>query len=67
MPLGGWSRDPQLRRVGRFQLLNIYDGGRGIMWQLLKGLGHTTEEIEDFVTHFRAKLLDQNIRTYGKL
>lgn len=37
------------------------------MWQLLKGLGHTTEEIEDFVTHFRAKLLDQNIRTYGKL
>lgn len=67
LPHGGWSLDPKLQRVGRFMLLNLYDGTRGLLWKMLAGLGWAPDRIEKFVEDARKEFLDPNVRTYAKL
>lgn len=64
LPGNGWPDDPRLKRIGEYFHLDLYDGARGIGWQLFRSLGYTAQEIGDIVLQFRRDVGKKSIKVF---
>ncbi|KAH8678415.1 S-adenosyl-L-methionine-dependent methyltransferase [Xylariales sp. PMI_506] len=65
LPIGPWPQEPKLKKVGLYNLSNMYDGVRGISWKMLQYAGYTPEEIESLITDVQAELRDPQNYAYS--
>ncbi|KAG8165789.1 hypothetical protein KVR01_004341 [Diaporthe batatas] len=50
LPGNPWPEDHHLKELGKWQMTNIYRGIRGLSFKLLRALGMTPQEIDEFVS-----------------
>ncbi|OBS20680.1 hypothetical protein FPOA_07019 [Fusarium poae] len=65
VPVGGWAKDPKLRRVGQFlraTIENDLEGYTLMVWQQI--LGWPKDEYQLFLMEMRKSLRDKNIHGY---
>ncbi|KAH8658457.1 S-adenosyl-L-methionine-dependent methyltransferase [Xylariales sp. PMI_506] len=67
IPNSPWPQDPNLKKVGHYQLRNIVDGLRGISWQLASLSGMPPDEIETLVAESIEYLKDSKHHPYVTL
>ncbi|KIX08590.1 uncharacterized protein Z518_03246 [Rhinocladiella mackenziei CBS 650.93] len=68
MPLGPWPKDPKLKEIGRWHLLEAYQGLEG--WTLAlftRVLGWSYEEVQVFLAKVREGLKDPTIHSYTRV
>jgi len=65
MPVGGWPRDPKLKDVGRWHLLDCYQGIEGWALALLtRVMGWSVEDVQLFLAEMRLGLKDRKVHGY---
>lgn len=65
-PYNTWARDPRLKEIGKYQLINYYEGYEGIGIGLFtRALGWTDSEFQVFLASIRNELRDRSIHTYN--
>lgn len=65
MPVGPWSRDPKLKEIGRWHLLECYEGIEGWAMALLtRVMGWTFEEVQLFLAEVRTAFKDCRVHGY---
>ncbi|KAF2089279.1 S-adenosyl-L-methionine-dependent methyltransferase, partial [Saccharata proteae CBS 121410] len=65
MPVGPWSSDPKLKEVGRWHLLECFQGIEGWAMALLtRVMGWSLEEVHVFLARVRAGLKDRKVHAY---
>lgn len=63
MIVGPWPSDPKFQDIGRWHMLNVLRGLRGICWKLFRSLGMAPEEIEELVEQTKADLQNPSIHS----
>lgn len=64
-PSNTWPRDPYMKELGHWNMVNIIEGLEGFCLQLLsKGLGWQKQEIDIFVAKVTADIKDRRIHAY---
>ncbi|KAH8647171.1 hypothetical protein BX600DRAFT_503350 [Xylariales sp. PMI_506] len=63
-PLSPWPQDPNLKKVGLYNLKNLSDGLRGIGWMMLRSAGYTPDQVENFVDEALFELRDPQNQPY---
>ena len=67
-PSSPWPKDPRLKRIGAYELMNVVEGARGF---LLRGwtreFGQTKEELEMLVYRMRKELASNKIHSFVPL
>ena len=64
-PQNPWPKDPFLKDLGRWHLVNTLDGLYGFTVRLFTGvLGMSTEEVEVFLVKVRKDIMDRRIHSY---
>lgn len=65
VPLGGWSSDPKLKEVGRWNLLHCYQGAEGWgLFLLTRVLEWSLAEANVFIAKFKDGLKDGKTHAY---
>lgn len=65
-PYNTWARDPRLKEIGKYQLINYYEGYEAIGIGLFtRALGWTDSEFQVFLARIRNELRDRRIHTYN--
>ncbi|KPI39318.1 uncharacterized protein AB675_4998 [Cyphellophora attinorum] len=65
MPVGPWSSDPKLKSVGRYHLLECYEGIEGWSMALLTRLyGWSFEQVQEFLDEVRQGFKDRSVHAY---
>ncbi|XTI92278.1 S-adenosyl-L-methionine-dependent methyltransferase [Cenococcum geophilum] len=65
VPLGGWSSDPKLRELGRWNLLHCYQGAEGWgLFLLTRVLEWSLAEANVFIAKFKDGLKDRKTHAY---
>ena len=65
MPLGPWAASKKLKEIGRWHLLEAYQGIEGWTMALMtRILGWSYEETQVFLAHVRAGFSDKSIHSY---
>ncbi|KAH8647694.1 S-adenosyl-L-methionine-dependent methyltransferase [Xylariales sp. PMI_506] len=64
MPFGGWHRDPQMKRVGEYNMKNVLKAIGAVGWIMLRNSGMETEEVETLVNETLLELRDPNSHSY---
>lgn len=65
MPLGPWPKDPKLREIGRWHLLECYQGIEGWSFALLTRLmGWSIEEVQLLLAEVRQAFKDKSVHAY---
>jgi hypothetical protein len=68
IPTSPWPRDPRLKRIGAFELVNVMEGAQAF---LLRGytanLGRTREELEILLARMRQELVTLKFHSYVTL
>lgn len=65
VPVRGWSSDPHLKELGRWNLLHCTQGAEGWgLFLLTKIMGWSVEEAQVFIAKFRNGLKDKSVHAY---
>lgn len=65
MPLGPWAAEKKLKEIGKWHLLEAFQGIEGWTMALMtRILGWTYEETQVFLAHVRAGFRDKSIHSY---
>lgn len=65
MPLGPWPKDAKLKNVGRWHLLECYQGIEGwIIALFTRLLGWKLEEVQLFLAEVREGFKDRSVHAY---
>ncbi|KAF2268107.1 S-adenosyl-L-methionine-dependent methyltransferase [Lojkania enalia] len=65
VPVGGWSSDPHMRELGRWNLLHCTQGAEGWgLFLLTNVMKWTIEEAKVFIAKFRQGLRDRSVHAY---
>ncbi|KAF2000018.1 S-adenosyl-L-methionine-dependent methyltransferase [Amniculicola lignicola CBS 123094] len=65
VPVGGWSSDPHMKELGRWNLLHCNQGAEGWgLYLLTHIMGWKPEEAQVFIAKFRTGLRDRSIHAY---
>ncbi|OCL10457.1 S-adenosyl-L-methionine-dependent methyltransferase [Glonium stellatum] len=65
LPIGPWSNDPTLRKIGEDNLANISELlDSHAIWPFTQRLGWTKEQVEAFTDEARAEVADMRFRLY---
>jgi SAM-dependent methyltransferase len=68
LPLNTWPKDPELKEIGRFQIVNVLAGLEGFNLALLiEHLKWSKEELEVFLALVRKDLCNRKIHAYVDL
>ena len=68
LPVGGWPKDPRLKRVGMFEVVNMTEGIGGLSIMLFtRALKWTREQVELFLMDVRKSARDKRIHGYYHL
>ena len=64
-PQNTWPKDPLLKELGRWHLINTLDGLHGFTVRLFtRVLGMSTEEVEVFLVRVRKDIMNRRIHSY---
>ncbi|KAK3115654.1 hypothetical protein LTR53_004807 [Teratosphaeriaceae sp. CCFEE 6253] len=64
-PTNSWPKEPYMKELGRWNMINIIDGLEGFCLALLtRGLGWRKEEVDVFVARVTRDLRDKRIHAY---
>jgi hypothetical protein len=65
MPSSPWPRDPKLKKVGAFELLNVVEGARAFLLRgFTKEFGKTIAEMEVLIMSCRKELCSNRFHSY---
>ncbi|KAF2205987.1 S-adenosyl-L-methionine-dependent methyltransferase [Delitschia confertaspora ATCC 74209] len=65
LPVGGWSSDPKMKEVGRWNLLHCNQGAEGWgLFLLTRIMKWTVDEARVFIAKFRQALRDRSVHAY---
>ncbi|KAH8659983.1 S-adenosyl-L-methionine-dependent methyltransferase [Xylariales sp. PMI_506] len=64
-PFGEWHDNPQLKRVGMYNLQNMLEGLRSIGWNMLRNAGLSPVEVESLVGEVMQEIRDPQSHPYG--
>jgi len=65
LPVGPWPRDPRLKKVGLFEMINMTEGMQGLTVMLwTRCLGWTAAEVELFLMDVRNEVKNRKIHCY---
>ncbi|KAF2139284.1 uncharacterized protein K452DRAFT_289833 [Aplosporella prunicola CBS 121167] len=65
MPVGPWSSDPKLKEVGKWHLIECFQGLEGWAMALLtRVMGWSPEEVQVFLARARTGLKDRKVHAY---
>jgi len=68
IPVGPWARDPRLKMIGRFELVNMTEGIQGLTKRLLtRSFGWTSNQVELFLMSVRKDVMNSRIHSYYHL
>jgi len=68
LPVGPWPRDPRLKRVGLFEMVNMTEGIQGLTIMLFtRCLQWTPTQVELFLMDVRNDAKNKNIHSYYHL
>ncbi|KAH9212788.1 S-adenosyl-L-methionine-dependent methyltransferase [Leptodontidium sp. 2 PMI_412] len=68
MPLGGWSSDPKLKEIGRWNALYFQEGIEGMCLYLLNVvMGWTYEEVQVYMAKLRSALFGRKLHPYYEI
>lgn len=66
VPCSPWAKDPKLKKIGAFELMNLLQGGQGF---LIKGyteeMGKSREDLEMLLYRMRKELLSGKTHAYA--
>ncbi|KAF2674599.1 S-adenosyl-L-methionine-dependent methyltransferase [Microthyrium microscopicum] len=64
-PMNGWSNDPKMRDIGRWNQLRLHSGIEGFMLRLLTSVGDWSyEKAQCFMADMRKALRDYSVHAY---
>ncbi|RJE25337.1 Methyltransferase [Aspergillus sclerotialis] len=68
VPMGRWPKDPKLKQIGEYHLVQMLESLEPYTLALLtRVLGWTTEEVQVLISGARSELLDRKLHMYSKL
>lgn len=67
IPLGTWPKDPELKRIGMMNLIQLLDGLEGFSLKTLEVMGWTRPEIEVFLANVRREIKGNHFHAYVPL
>jgi hypothetical protein len=68
LPVGGWPRDPRLKKCGIFEMVNMTEGISGLTMMLFtRCLRWSREQVEAFLVNVRKEAKDKKIHSYYHL
>jgi hypothetical protein len=68
LPVGPWPREPRLKQVGLFEMVNMTEGIQGLTIMLLtRCLKWTATEVELFLADVRKDVRNKKIHSYYHL
>lgn len=67
-PINSWAKDPELKLIGKWNLVNMLDGLEGFCVRLFSStLGMTMEEIQMFLVDVRKDIQNRKIHVYWQM
>lgn len=63
VPLGSWPKDPELKRTGMLNLVQMLDGVEG-SYKSMEAMGWTRGEIEVFLASVRQEMKGTQFHSY---
>ena len=64
VPMGSWPKDPDLKKTGLMNLVQMLDGMEGFSLKIFELAGWSTAETEVFLTHVRKEMKSNKSHTY---
>ena len=64
VPMGSWPKDPELKRTGMMNLVQMLDGVEGFSYKSMEAMGWTREEIEVFLSSVRREMKGLQFHSY---
>ncbi|ETN43894.1 uncharacterized protein HMPREF1541_11025 [Cyphellophora europaea CBS 101466] len=66
VPLSPWPKDPRLKEIGRYYLVQSFEAAESFILQLYtKVLGKPMDETRSFIDKVRAEIADRNLHIYA--
>ena len=66
VPLNPWPKDPRLKEIGKYYLVQSFEAAESFVLQLYtKVLGKSTEETYDFIDKVRKELANRELHIYA--
>lgn len=68
IPSSPWPRDPRLKKIGAFELLNVVEGARAFLLRgFTREFGQTIQEMEVLIMRTRKELYTNRFHSYVPL
>jgi len=68
LPVGPWPRDPRLKKVGLFEMVNMQEGLEGLsMMAFTRALDWSPERVQLFLADVRKQVRDRSVHSYYSL
>ena len=64
VPMGSWPKDPELKKTGMMNLIQMLDGMEGFSLKIFELAGWTQMETEVFLAHVRKEMKGNKSHTY---
>lgn len=68
LPVGPWPKDPRLKKVGMFEMMNMTEGIEGLsMMAFTRALNWLPERVQVFLLEVRNQIKDRSVHSYYSL
>lgn len=64
MPMGSWPKDPELKKTGMMNLVQMLEGVEGFSLKSMEAMGWTRNEIEVFLASVRREMKGTQFHSY---
>jgi SAM-dependent methyltransferase len=64
VPIGPWSDEPNLQKLGKYMSRNMTDAARGTPWKMLRSGGLSVAEVDALVLELKRELQDQRNHSF---